>query len=91
MLKIISNIRSSQKKKKRKQVKKKEIEDYGRKATNLLLASVYASASASSLFVENLWKETIVCLKTMKEITEVERGGGCWESKKNRKTKVHKV
>ena len=58
-------------------------------------ASAYAytsaSASASSLFVEKLWKETAVCLKTVEEITEVERGGGCWESKKNRKTKVHKV
>ena len=68
------------KEKKKTSKKKKRIEDYGRKATNLLLATVYASASASSLFVENLWKETIVCLKTMKEITEVERGGGCRES-----------
>ena len=69
--------------KKRKQVKKKKrIEDYGRKATNLLLASAYAYASAfaSSLFVEKLWKETAVCLKTVEEITKVERGGGCRES-----------
>ena len=76
LLKIISNIRSSQKKKKRKQVKKKEIEDYGRKATNLLLASAYAFAFASSLFVEKLWKETVVCLKIVEEITEGERGRG---------------
>ena len=69
------------------------------KATNLLLASAYAStsistsasASTSSLFVEKWWKETVVCLKIVEEITEVERGGGCWESKKKRKTKVHKV
>ena len=60
--------------------KKKRIEDYGRKATNLLLAYASASASASSLFVEKLWKETAVCLKTVEEITKVERGGGCWES-----------
>ena len=68
------------KKEKKKTSKKKKIEDHGRKATNLFLASVYASASASSLFVEKLWKVTIVCLKTVKEITEVERGRGCRES-----------
>ena len=62
-------------------------------ATNLLLASAYAStsvstsasASASSLFVEKWWKETVVCLKIVEEITELEKGGGCWESKKSRR------
>ena len=75
--KLISNIKSSQKKKKRKQVKKKKkrIEDYGRKTANLLLA--YAYASASSLFVEKLWKGTAVCLKTVEEITKGERGESC--------------
>ena len=79
--------------KEKKKKKRKRIEDYGRKATNLLLDSAYASTSvsasasayASSLFVEKWWKETVVCLKTVEEIIEVERGGGCWESKKNRR------
>ena len=74
--------RKKKRKRKRKKTSKKEkrkkerIEDYGRKTTNLLLASAYASAFASnsSLFVEKLWKETVVCLEIVEEITEVERG-----------------
>ena len=57
---------------KKEKRKKERIEDYGRKTINLLLASAFASAS--SLFVEKLWKETVVCLKIVEEITEVERG-----------------
>ena len=62
-------------KKKTSKKRKKTIEDYGRKTANLFLA--YAYASASSLFVEKLWKGTAVCLKTVEEITKGERGESC--------------
>ena len=34
------------------------------------------------LFVEKLWKKIVVCLKTVEEIAEGERGGGCREKLK---------
>ena len=78
LLKIISNTRSSHNKKKiKKKKKKKRIEEWkkGYKfASGFRIWS--ASAPASSLFVEKLWKETVICLKTVEEKIEGERGRG---------------
>ena len=83
------------KKEKKKTSKKKKNRRLWKKgyksASGLCIWS--ASTSASSLFIEKLWNETVVCLKTVEEIIEGERGGGCRGNRKAKRIegKSHRI